>query len=101
MHNGSTSSIKPVSIGVPRGSALELLLFLIYINDLNKCVKYSSLYQFVDDSSKIQSDSPLSNLSKRMNVDLNNWESMRMIFIGSAFLLLVLQEKSNFCQKKF
>ena len=38
MLNGSTSSIKPVSTGVTQGPAVDPLLILIYINDLNMCV---------------------------------------------------------------
>ena len=51
--NGSDSSSKPVSIGVPQGSVLGPLLFLVYIIDLHKCVKYSKVYHFADDSNML------------------------------------------------
>ena len=71
MLSGSTSLIKPVSIGVPQESVLQPLLFLIYINDLNKFVKYSSVYHFADDN-MLHSDISLNKLSKCMDVDLKN-----------------------------
>ena len=71
MLSGPTSSIKPVSIGVPQESVLQPLLFLIYINDLNKFVKYCSVYHFVDDN-MLHSDISLNKLSKCMDVDLKN-----------------------------
>ena len=53
------SNLNEISTGVPQGSVLGLLLFLSYINDLHKCIKYSKTYHFADDTSTIQSHSSL------------------------------------------
>ena len=70
--NGSNSSIKPISTGIPQGSVLWSLLFLMYINNLCECVKYSETYPFVDNTNMLQLHSSLETLVKRMNLDLQN-----------------------------
>lgn len=45
------SSVKPVKCGVPQGSILGPLLFLIYLNDFNNLGLFGSIVMFADDLS--------------------------------------------------
>jgi hypothetical protein len=47
--NGVLSDAQILSCGVPQGTILKPLLFLIYINDLPSCVTPSSTRMFADD----------------------------------------------------
>ena len=49
--NGVDSSIEGIKIGVPQGSCLVPLLFLICINDLARAVNNSKVSMFADDTS--------------------------------------------------
>ena len=53
-------------------SVLGPLLFLIYINDLCKSVKYSETYHSADDTNMLQSHSSLEALVKKMKIYLKN-----------------------------
>ena len=51
----NVSSVKEILTGFPQGSVLGSLLFLIYISDLQKSIRFSKTYHFADDTSIIQS----------------------------------------------
>ena len=53
--NGITSKMN-VSCGVPQGSILGPLLFLVYVNDINLAVKSSVIHHFAEDANLLYSD---------------------------------------------
>jgi hypothetical protein len=64
--NGKSSSLRNIKIGVPQGSILGPLLFLIYINELPECSLLMSLL-FADDATTYTSNDDIAQLVSFVN----------------------------------
>ena len=71
--NNTSSQILPMKNGVPQGSALRPLLFLIYINDLRNVVQYSYIHHFGDDTNLLCSSKSLKDINKEINFELKKF----------------------------
>ena len=70
--NGHLSNIAPVSCGVPQGSNLGHLLFLVYINDLPNYLSLASPRMFADDTNITFAASTMADLENVINSELRN-----------------------------
>ena len=104
IYNGAKSSLSEVLSGVPQGTVLGPILFLILINDINDGIE-SDVYLFVDDTRIIK---PVKNLDDVESLQselekLYTWQDLNnMKFNGKKFEVLrygtneELKQSSNY-----
>lgn len=70
--NNIASSAKPVTMGVPQGSILGPLLFLLFINDLPSSLNHTNCLLYADDTTIFTSQKTTAELESSLNSDLCN-----------------------------
>ena len=105
--DGHYSNELPLNYGVPQGSILGPLLFLIYINDLDKHVKHGELFLFADDTTLIFAHKNLNLLVSFINQDLshiNNYCLSNKLILNSTkteAMFFGPKKSINYSQFKF
>ena len=99
--NGFDSSLAAINCGVPQGSVLGPLLFLLYINDLNHTVKFCKVHHFADDTNPLCMSNSIKKLNKLVNADVKHlvhWLNANKISLNVKKTEMVISKSK---QKKF
>ena len=65
--NGYDFGLPSINCGVPLGSVLGPLLFLLHINDLNQAIKFRKVHHFADNTHLLCLNNSFINLNKLIN----------------------------------
>ena len=69
--NGTDSELLLIKYGVPQGSILGPLLFLLCINNLHKEITLSKIHLFADDTNFLYERPSLKDISRKINYDMS------------------------------
>ena len=82
--NGYVSATRDMKYGVPQGSVLGPLIFLMYIDDLHNAIKFSTVHHFADNTNLLVSNSCINGCKckwlKANKISLNASKNKILIF---------------------
>ena len=91
--NGNFSQKRLITHGVPQGSVLGPLLFIIFINDLSSAVTHSITHHFADDTNLLYVSDSLKKINSCINHDLKlitTWLRANKIALNASKTEIVL-----------
>ena len=97
-YNGINSKEIKITSGVPLGSVIRPLLFLLYINDIQYCSKILSVILFADDTNLLYSNTCLKTLNEIVQIEINeiaNWLNVNRLSLNTAKTKFTLFRPKN------